>query len=385
MIPWSLGVANLFRHPIRTLLTFLSLMIAFVLFMLLNAITNAFSSGPSDGSINRLVVDAKYSMTDNLPITYLRQIRAIDGVHIASPVSWFGGYYREPKQAFTTLAIDPTAYFEIFNDYTIAPDVLERLSATRAGAVVSVPLAQKYGWRPGDRVTLRGDIWPLEDGTWDWEFDFVGTFAGENAQLSDSLFLIRHDYFDDAVASWAKNQIGFIILEVTTGHAPEDVARTIDELYQNSSDPTRTASEDQYARQFVSQLGDIGLMSTAILGAVFFTILLLTGNTASQTFRERIPELAALKTLGFTDASVAFLILTEAVVLCVAGGVCGIAAAFTIEPMLNESIGEVLGGLTMDPLSAVLGITLSVAIGLVIGIQPAWSANRLSIVDALRE
>ncbi len=388
MIPLSLGslaAANLFRHPTRTLLSFTSLAIAFLLFMLLNAITAAFSSGPSEGVVNRLVVDAKYSMTDNLPVTYLQQIRALEGVDNAASVNWFGGYYRDPKETFTTLAVNPVEYFEILSDYEIAPEALARFEATRAGAVVSTALAEKYGWRIGDRVTLRGNIWPMENGSWDWEFEIAGTFNGNTSQLSDTLFLLRQDYFDDAVASWAKNQVGFILLTVAKDHKPEDVANAIDKLYENSSDPTRTASEDQYARQFVSQLGDIGLMSTAILSAVFFTILLLTGNTASQTFRERVPELAAMKTLGFTDASVAALVLGEAVVLCVAGGACGIAVALFLEPALNDSIGAVLGGLEMNLISALLGLALAAGIGLLIGIQPAWSAKRLSIADALRD
>lgn len=380
----SLAAANLFRHPTRTLLTFTSLAIAFLLFMLLNAITNAFSSDISDGTVNRLIVDAKYSMTDNLPITYLQQIRALDGVDTAASVNWFGGYYRDPNETFTTLAVSPVEYFAILSEYDLAPKALEKFSATRTGAVVSKILAEKYGWRIGDRITLRGNIWPMADGSWDWEFELVGTFAGETGQLGQSLFFLRHDYFDDAVVNWAKNQAGFIILSVATGHRPEDVASAIDALYENSSDPTKTASQDQYARQFVSQLGDIGLMSTAILSAVFFTILLLTGNTASQTFRERVPELAAMKTLGFTDASVAALVLSEAVVLCVLGGASGIAVALLMEPALHDTIGAALGGLEMDLTSAFTGLFFAAGIGLLIGAQPAWSAKRLSIVDALR-
>lgn len=385
MIPWCLAAANLFRHPTRTLLSFTSLAIAFLLFMLLNAVTAAFSSGPSEGSVNRLIVDAKYSMTDNLPVTYLQQIRALDGVDTAASVNWFGGYYRDPKETFTTLAITPIEYFKILSEYDIAPEALEKFSSTRTGAVVSKALAEKYGWHVGDRVTLHGNIWPMEDGSWDWEFELVGTFTGEGEQLGNSLFFLRHDYFDDAVVGWAKNQVGFIILSVAKSRKPEDIASTIDALYENSSDPTKTASQDQYARQFVSQLGDIGLMSTAILSAVFFTILLLTGNTASQTFRERVPELAAMKTLGFTDGSVAILVMAEAVVLCVAGGACGIALALFMEPALNDSIGSVLGELEMSLASALIGLALAVGIGLLIGVQPAWSAKQLSITDALRE
>lgn len=384
MIPWGLVAANLFRHPARTLLTFVSLVIAFVLFMVLNAVSAAFSGGTSLHGVNRLIVDAKYSMTDNLPRSYIEQLRRVDGVQNVSAVNWFGGYYRDPKEAFTTLAVDPEPYFAIYPDYQISPDVLGRFAATPIGAVASRALAEKYGWATGDKVVLRADIWPLEDSTWDWEFELAGTFEG-NGQIAETLFLIRRDYFDDSVIHWAKDQVGFAVLDIEGPRSPESIAAAIDAFYENSSDPTKTASEDQYTRQFISQLGDIGLMSSAILGAVFFTILLLTGNTASQTFRERVPELAAMKTVGFTDRSVAYLVLAEAMALCVAGGVTGVAVARTLEPALNASLGDVLGSFNMETQSMVIALALAIAIGFVIGIQPAWSARRLTIVDALRE
>jgi len=384
MIPWGLVAANLFRHPARTFLTFVSLVIAFILFMVLNAVTAAFSGGTSLHGADRLIVDAKYSMTDNLPVAYVEQLRRVDGVKNVSAVNWFGGYYRDPKTTFTTLAVDPEPYFAIYPDYRVSPSVLAKFAATPMGAVASRALAEKHGWATGDRVVLRADIWPLEDGTWDWEFELVGTFEG-NGQIAESLFLLRRDYFDDAVMHWAKDQVGFAVLDIEGSQSPESVAAMIDGFYENSSDPTKTASEDQYTRQFVSQLGDIGLMSSAILGSVFFTILLLTGNTASQTFRERVPELAAMKTLGFTDRSVAYLVLAEAMALCVAGGIAGIAVARALEPVLNASLGGALGSFAMDTQSMVAALALSVAIGFVIGIQPAWSARRLTIVDALRE
>ncbi len=385
MIPWGLVIANLFRHPARTFLTFASLVIAFVLFMVLNAVTAAFSGNASMHGVNRLIIDAKYSMTDNLPVAYLEQLRSIEGVTAASAVNWFGGYYRDPKEAFTTLAVDASSYFSIYGEYQIAPDVLARFQASPIGAVASRSLADKYGWSVGDRVVLRGDIWPQVDGSWDWEFEFAGTFESAGGQLSQSLFLLRWDYFDDAVIHWAKNEVGFIVVDIDEAKSADAIVAQIDAFYENSSDPTKTASEDQYTRQFVSQLGDIGLISSAILSAVFFTILLLTANTASLTFRERVPELAAMKTLGFTDRSVASLVLSEAMVLCVAGGITGIAVARALEPVLNASLGEVLGSFAMDTRSMARALALSVGIGIAIGIQPAWAARRLTIVDALRE
>lgn len=376
--------ANLFRNVTRLSLTFGSLAVAFLLFVLLRAITTAFSGDAAMQGSDRLVVDAKFSMTDNLPITQLRQIRALDGVAEATNISWFGGYYRDPKETFTTFPVDPPSFFSVFDDYTIDPAVLKRFSSIRRGVVASQSLAEKYGWSPGDLITLRGDIWPKEDGSWDWQFEFIGTFDNEKSSRSSPLFLLQYAYFDEAVAVWAKNQIGFFVVRVDPAHRPEDVAKAIDKLFENSGDPTRTASEDQYSRQFVEQLVDVGLVSSAVLGAVFFTILLLTGNTASQTFRERTSELAMMKTVGFTDAAVSALVLAESIALCLAGGLAGIALAFMARPVLQTSLGDILGRFEIGWQSLAAALLLSVAIGTVIGAQPAWAARRLSIVEALR-
>ena len=381
---WGLAAANLTHHPARTTLTFISLAVAFLLFMLLNSISAAFSAGASVEGDDRLIVDAKYSMSDNLPLSYLEQVRAVAGVERVSPVVWFGGYYRDPRETFTTLAVEPRAYFDIYAEFAISPDALDRFAATRIGAVASSALAERYGWKTGDRIVLRGDIWPQEDGAWNWEFELVGTFSSSGIPLANSMFLVRQDYFNDTVMSWARDQIGFLSVKTGSASSAESVGAVIDGLYENSADPTRTVSEDQYTRQFVSQLGDIGTMSTLIMGAVFFTLLLLTGNTASQTFRERVPELAVMKTLGFTDSAVSQLVFAEIAVLCVAGALTGILLAFLMEPALTSSLGGVLGKFSMSPRTAMAGLLLAVLMAGIIGIQPAWSARRLSIVDALR-
>lgn len=380
----GLAASNLARHPARTTMTFVSLVAAFLLFMLLQSISAAFTAGASVEGDNRLILDAKYSMSDNLPLSYLEQVRSIPGIVESSPVIWFGGYYRDPKQAFTTLAVEPRSYFAIYEEFAIQPDVLDRFATIRMGAVASATLAKRYGWKTGDRIVLRGDIWPQHDGEWNWEFELAGTFISSGGPLTDSLFLVRQDYFNDNVASWARDQVGFVALKVASASEGENIGGIIDALYENSADPTRTVSEDQYTRQFVSQLGDIGTMSSIIMAAVFFTLLLLTGNTASQTFRERVPDLAVMKTLGFTDRTVSLLVFTEISVLCVVGAVTGIALAFFMEPALTASLGGLLGKFSMDVSVAFIGLILSFVMALIIGIQPAWSARRLAIVEALR-
>jgi putative ABC transport system permease protein len=382
---WHLLWSNLFRRATRTWLTFLSLAIAFLLFMLLRSIATAFAGGISTEGLTRLIVDAKYSMTDNLPISYVQQIQSLDEVAVATNLSWFGGYYQDPKNSFAKYPIDPISYFAVYTDFLIDDDVLQRFANTRVGIVVSESLAARFGWRTGDVIPMRGNIWPKEDGSWDWQFELVGTFAYAASQTDVPLLLLRYDYFNESVIDWAKNQIGWITLRVSDSHSSADAIRAIDSLFENSSDPTRSTSEADYQRQFASQLGDIGLITTMILSAVFFTILLLTGNTASQAFKERIPELAVLKTLGFRDRTIAGLVLTEAVLLSLTGAAVGIAAAFVLEPYLNANLSTFIGRFKMDLTSAAMALGLALGIGLLIGAYPAWSGLRLTIVDALRE
>lgn len=377
----SLLWGNLLRKPTRTSLTFVSLGIAFLLFMLLQAISDAFSGGVSLEGMDRIVIDSKYSMTDNLPLSYVRQIRALDEVDQVTNISWFGGYYKEPTNSFATYPVDPESYFDIFGEQEISADTLSRFKNIRVSAVASDALAAQYGWKPGDTIPIMQDIFPQEDGSWTWQFELAGTFEYSGGQL----LLINYDYYNEAVVGWGKNQVGWLVGRVADPANVDAAIQTIDGLFENSSDPTRSTTEDEFRRQFASQLGDIGTISGMILLAVFFTIVLLTGNTAAQAFAERVPELAVLKTLGFSDRSVATLVFTEAIALCLSGGIVGVGIAFLFEPGLNANLEGMIGSFDMSAQSALQALGLATLLGLLIGAYPAVSAKRLAIVDALRE
>ena len=377
----SLLWRNLLRKPTRTSLTFASLVIAFLLFMLLQAISDAFSGGVSLEGMDRIVIDSKYSMTDNLPLAYVQQIRSLDEVDQVTNMSWFGGYYKEPRESFATYPVDPESYFEVFNEQSISADTLDRFKRIRVSAVASEALAAQYAWKPGDRIPITQDIFPQNNGSWTWQFELAGTFEYSGGQL----LLINYDYFNEAVIGWGRDQVGWLVGRVADPTNINATIQVIDGLFENSSDPTRSTTEDEYRRQFASQLGDIGTISAMILMAVFFTIILLTGNTAAQAFAERVPELAVMKTLGFPDRSVTMLVLAEAVVLCVLGGAVGVVIAFLLEPVLNANLAGMLGGFDMSAQNTLYALGLAALLGLVIGAYPAVSAKRLTIVDALRE
>ena len=379
----SLLWANLFRKKTRTVLTLLSVMIAFVLFVLLQAVGEAFTGGVRIVGVDRLIITPKYSIVDELPLSQKQQVAAIAGVDRVTQQSWFGGVYQEPKNFFPKYPVEPLEYFDMYSEFIIDPAELEAFAGTRTGAVVKAGLAEKYGWKIGDIIPIQADIWPKADGSRTWEFELVGTF--EEAKSSSPLFLFQYQYFTESVDINRRDEVGWWTVRLSEPERAAEIAREIDSLFENSRDPTRTATEDEFSRQFASQLGDIGFITTIIMSAVFFTIVLLTGNTMAQALRERVPELAVLKTIGFTDTAVSALVLGEAIVLCVVGGLCGIAMAYLLLPGIAPVLESFAGSIDFSATTLATAIGLSVVIGIVIGIVPATSARRLTIVDALRK
>ena len=377
---WS----NLFRKKLRTLLTLFSVLVAFLLFTLLRTATDAFSGGGfSQPGIDRLVVAPKYSIIEPLPVSYLSQIESMPGVEQAAHADWFGGVYQDARNFFPQYPVQPRDWFELHPEYSIDPAELLAFARTRTGAVAPAELAAKYGWKVGDKVPLQGAIYAMRDGTRLWEFDLVGTYRGPENEPQPSEFLFHYDFFDEA-NEFGEGNVGWFVVRIGDSERAPEIASEIDALFENSLNPTRTSTEAEYNRQFVEQVGDIELMMTGILGAVFFTILLLTGNTMVQGLRERVPELAVLKTVGFTDARVAWLMLGEAVLLCGLGAMLGVVAAIGAAAALAPRLEDFLGVFEVSwaNMGAALGISL--LLGLLVGAVPSLSARRLTIVDALR-
>ena len=380
----SLIWAGLFRRKTRTVLTLVSIIVAFLLFALLRSIANAFTVGVDVAGVDRLVVQPKYSVIDSLPIRQMNDIRALPGIALVTHADWFGGFYQDRKNFFAKYPVDPKGYFATYPEFAIDPTQLEKFANTRTGAVAPAEMATKYGWHVGDKIPIEADIYPKKDGTRLWEFDLVGTYQAPSGSRGQNAFLFNYDYFDEA-RQFGQGEIGWFIVRVSDPAKAAEIAHSIDALFANSANETRTATEAEFARQFANQIGDIGLMMGGILGAVFFTIILLTGNTMAQAFRERVPELAVLKTLGFSDALVSALVLGEAVVLSVVGGALGLGIAALLAPGVAKGIKEILPGFTLAWPTIALGLVIAALLGLVVGAVPALTAQRLRIVDALRE
>lgn len=378
---FSLVWAGLFRKKVRTLLTLASLFVAFLLFGLLQAVNHAFESGVSLSGAGRLITNGRYSIIDNLPISHVQQIRNSQGVDSVTHASWFGGTYQDPANFFAKFPVEPEQYLDMYPELSLSAEQQQAFLNNRTAAVVSRPLAERFNWAVGDRIPIVADIWPGKNGN-TWEFELVGVYdIAKDSNFGDAL-LFRYDYFDENRV-YGQGQVGWIITRVDDPASSPEVAAAIDELFLNSNNETKTATEQDFLLSFAKQVGNIGLIVTGILGAVFFTILLVTGNTMSQTVRERIPELAVLKTIGFTNNGVLGLILSESVLLALMGGGLGLLAAMVLVPGAADALRSFLPGMLLTSPALIYGLVLAVVLGIVVGAIPAIKAMRLNIVDAL--
>ena len=374
--------AALMRSKTRTLLTLLSVLAAFLLFGLLDSVRVAFNAGGSVAGANRMITMSRLSITQMLPYRLDAQLRTVPGVKKAAYAAWFGGIYRDPKNFFPNFSVSPE-YLDLYPEYKLPKAQKEAWLADQRGAIVGEALAKQFGWKVGDTIPLQATIFPTR-GSNDWQFTLRGIYRVDDPKqkAQERVLFFHWKYFDEA-NDYVKGRVGWWVVEPTGAGAAARVAKAIDALSANSDHETKTQSEAAFNQSFAKQFADIGLIVSAIMGAVFFTLLLLTGNTMAQAVRERIPELAVLKTIGFSNRSVLWLVLAESVLLVVLGGVLGMLLAAAIVPMVSAASGGMvqLPGLLAQTWAS--GIALMVAIGLVVGLLPALRGMRLNIVDAL--
>jgi putative ABC transport system permease protein len=373
---------NAWRKKIRTSLTILSVFVAFLLFSLLSAIGFAFRGGVDVADAERLVVIDKISLINPIPMSYLNRIAATPGVHSVTHANWFGGFYQEPRNQFGQFPVDPQSYFDMHPEFNMPGEQLEAFKRNRVGAVVGQELATTYGWKVGDRIPIQGTIWTKADGGRTWEFDLEGIFSTDDPRGSTVLMLFQYDYFDEARA-FAKGTVGWYILRVASGADPIQVANAIDQQFANSPNETKTSTEAAFAQSFMKQFGNIALIVTMILGAVFFTLLLVSGNTMSQSVRERISELAVLKTLGFTDRTVLGIVLSESILIMLMGGLLGLGVGWLVVQGLAQPMAAFLPGIFLSGTAVAGALAIMIGAGILAGIFPALKAMRLSIIDAL--
>lgn len=376
-------LSALLRRKVRTLLTLLSVAAAFALFGMLDAVRVAFNAPQSMTGIDRLIVSSRLSLIQPLPYGYLSRLQSTPGVHSVTYASWFGGIYQDPKNFFPNFPVEPASYLAMYPELVLSEEQRQAFIKTRTATVVGEALADIHGWSLGDRIPLRPTIYPHRDGGEVWTLDLVGIFRAAQPELraSEKQMLFHHDYFDEG-REIGQGTVGWYIVRVSDAQKAEQIAQAIDRQFANSAFETRTQSEREFQISFAKQIGDIGLIVTAIMGAVFFTLVLLTGNTMAQSIRERIPELAVLKTLGFSNRAILVLVQAESLVLLLCGGLLGLVLARLALPVISQASSGQLD-VTMHTESWFLGLVLMLSIGVAVGLPPAIRAMRLSITDAL--
>jgi len=374
---WS----GLWRKRARTILTMISVTVAFLLFGILDGVTSAF-----DLAVERytddteLRTESRLNIGAGLPISHLGRIEKVPGVRAVGFISFVGGYFQEPKNPIGAAAVDPH-HLPLMMKMVATETQIEALQRTRAGALIGPELVERYGWKTGDRVTLKSPIWIRKDGSTDWEYEIVGVYTLAEDEFPDNdTFYVNYDYFDEARAYRSGTVNGFVVT-IDDVERTAQIAADIDRLFANSPDETLTMSESDAIHAQINRVGNISYIVNAIIAAVLFALLFVTGNTMMQSIRERIPELAVLKTYGYGDVFLAVLVLVETAVLCVTSAAIGLGIAALVFPTVFDSIG--VAALPLETRAIAEGLVFAVLLAVASALPPVWRAKRLKIVDAL--
>jgi putative ABC transport system permease protein len=382
----ALVFSNLKRKKLRTSLTLLSIFVAFLLFGFLSAIKAAFLAGVDLAGADRLIVRHKVSLIQPLPQSYEAKIEAIPGVDAVAAMTWFGGIYKDPKNMVATFPVDPEKYLAIYNEIVVTPEVLAKWKQTRNGCIVGKTTFDRFaksdGWKIGDRIPFTSPIWGQPAGQAAWEFEIVGVYTAGKKGADDTAVIFRYDYFEEARQE-RKGNVGWFGVRVKDAAQAAEVAARIDEQFANSPHETKAEAEGAFAAGFASQVGDIGTIVTGVVSAVFFTILLVAGNTMSQSVRERTEEIGVLKAMGYPNGLVLVLVLIESCLIALLGGLAGLGLAWLVT-LGGSPVPQMLPVFVIPHRDLILGVIFAVGLGLIAGVVPAYYAMRLQIAAALR-
>jgi len=372
--------AGLRRKPVRSILTLFSVIVAFVLFGALHGVTAAIDSLINGMSDTRLRIQSKVSLVEPLPISYLARIESVKGVEGVGYYAWFGGYYQEPKNQISVGAVDVDRLHSMFPELNLKDEYAAAMRSTRNGALIGRDLAATRGWKIGDKLPLKSNIYMRKDGAPQWDFEIVGIYDFGDGKIPTNELWFNYAYFDEA-RTFGNGTVMMYFAKIANPASSGAISEAIDQQFANSTFETQTVNERDWLRGRIAQIGDMQFFVNAIVAAVMFTLLFLTGNTMMQSVRERIPELAVLKTYGFGNASILALVFGEALLLCVVAAGIGLGIAAALSPMIYRQIGA--GGMSF-PLNVIwTGIALSAAVAIVSSLPPARRVQTLNVVDAL--
>ncbi|OLB35064.1 MAG: hypothetical protein AUH11_16410 [Acidobacteria bacterium 13_2_20CM_57_17] len=373
--------ANLFRKKARLILTIGSFAVALFLFTFLAVVKNAFSRGTELAGADRLVIINRAGLIQTIPLAYRDKILAIQGVKALTHNNWFGGVYQDERNFFPQFVIDPENQRQVMTEMKVPDDQWKNFVNDRQGAVVGAGLAKRFGWKTGDRIPLKNALYGP---TKTWEFNLDGIYKNDHPGGDESQFWLQWKYFDENVPSVMKGSIGWYVLKLDTPDDAVRVAKAIDTEFANSSTETKTETESAFQAGFAKQLGNIEFLILTIGGVVFFTLLLVTGNTMAISVRERTSELAVLKAIGFTDRFVLFFVLAESLVIALIGGLIGLGLAILAIPAVGAALNGLMPPLLLSAVMLLIGLGFALLVGAASGLLPGLGAMRLRVVDALR-
>lgn len=375
-------LANLKRKKLRTIVTIASIATAFFLYTLLVAIRFGFEGGVQLAGADRLLMIHKTTIINPLPIAYEAKIAAVKGVKKVTHASWFGGTYIDPSNFFPTIAVESEDYLDMYPEFQISAEDKKRWLENRTGALIGRDLAKRHGFKVGDVIPIIPDIWQKKGGG-AWEFTVSAIYEPSKPGIDASQLFFHYDYFDKARVR-GEGQTGWYAIQVDDPTQSPEIAQRLDAMFANSSNETKTGTEQAVAQSFANQIGDIAAIVNYILMATFFTILLIAGTTVSQSVRERTGELGVLKAIGFPDWLILLLVIGEAAIITLLGATLGFLLGFAIMAPLNQAIGTFVPIGHLPERDLIIGVLLALALGIATGFFPGLFAMRLRIVDALR-
>jgi putative ABC transport system permease protein len=372
--------ANLFRKKIRLILTIGSFAVALFLFAFLSVVQGAFGRGADVASANRLITINRTSIINLIPLSYADKIRRIPGVANVTHNNWFGGIYQDEKNFFPQFVIDPENQRQVFPELIVPEDQWAAFLKDRQGAIVGRRTAERFGWKIGDRIPIKTTIY----GGGAWEFNLAGIYHGQRPENDETQFWFRWDYFQERIPDGIKGQIGWYVLRINNPDDAPRIAKAIDAEFANSPNETKTEAESAFAASWVKQFGNIQFLIVTIGTVVFFTLLLVTGNTMAISVRERTSEMAVLKAIGFSDVAVLFFVLAESLFIALVGGLLGLSFALFAIPAVGRALNGLLPNLVLSASILSFGLVIAVLVGLASGILPGIGAMRMRVVNALR-
>ncbi|AWF80213.1 ABC transporter permease [Microbulbifer sp. A4B17] len=372
---------NMTRKPLRLFLTCFAISIAFLIFGAVSTLKGALDSRVELSAENRLLVFSKLNFSVPLPIAHFQKVKAIEGVKDITHITWFGAYYQDPIEQVGAFAVDPESYLKVYDELEV--DSKQRLSwlGNRQGILVGKKLADRYGWKPGDRIPISSNIYSHRNEGNTWDFVVEGIFNASDERTDTGKALFHYKYLQET-ASFDGDSVSRLSLTTKSSSLNDKVSKSIDDIFSNSPYETKTSSENAFYKEYFDQVGNIGLIIFGVVSMAFLTILMVVGSTMALAIRERTGEIAVLKTIGFSSIRVFKIVLSESLLISILGGASGLLGAYCLILGVSANWGSSLPGLVMRPETLLQATSYMLLLGLITGLIPALNALRLNIVSA---